>query len=174
MDIKVKILLISLIILAVYLLFFDNSIYQKNGILYLFRNRLDRIWLESDSSLGDGRGYNRIFEIGSNLLWGMGEGGYYRFDTMSGHETHSSYVAIFVSYGIFGFLLWIKTIAGLLFTYNRNKLLSFCLFSGIFLYWITHQGLRNTVFWLLIATYMLRCNYSWDVAPDEQYHRIDY
>ena len=56
---------------------------------------------ENDTALGTGRGYNRIFEM-DHFVFGMGEGGYDRFSSLNGMEAHSSYVTLFVSYGVVG------------------------------------------------------------------------
>jgi hypothetical protein len=152
---KVKVFLFIILVFIIYMLLFDNTLYLKNPTLYAIRNRMDRIWIENDSSFADGRGYRRVLETGIHFLWGTGEGAYQRFVTMPGAEIHSSYMSVLVSYGVIGFLLLTKIITGMLFMDKYNKLVSVCLFSGVFLYWFTHQGLRNTIFWVLISVYML-------------------
>lgn len=103
---------------------------------------------ESDSNLGSGRGYNRMFEMNQHILWGMGEGAYDRFQTMNSNEIHSTIASIYVSYGAIGFMLWLFAMVKLLFRRN-NWFLMLLSFSGIFLYWITHNGIRNTIVWMI-------------------------
>ena len=103
---------------------------------------------ENDSNLGNGRGYNRAFEMGANFLWGMGEGAYERFQIMNGNEIHSTIVSIYVSYGLIGLFLWGIAVLKLLLQ-EKYILYSFLCFSGIFLYWLTHNGVRNTIVWMV-------------------------
>ena len=147
----IKIAFLAMIAIFVYILFFsESSFVLSNRTLFFVRRRMLSMTTESDSSLGESRGYNRIFELGANFLWGMGEGFYSRFTTMSGLEAHSSYVTLIVSYGLFGFFRYV-----LLFwrfisyrPFLRNNLI---IMSGIMLYGITHNGLRNTLLWILLA-----------------------
>jgi hypothetical protein len=155
MNAKVKIFLLIILIFVIYILLFDNTLYLKNPTLHLLRNRIDSMLLENDSSFADGRGYRRLFETGIHFLWGTGEGAFHRFVTMPGAEIHSSYMTVLVSYGLIGSILYIKTITGMLFMGKYGKIASLCLFSGVFLYWFTHQGLRNSIFWILLSAYML-------------------
>ena len=127
----------------------------KDNINIYISSTVNRIIAKADesSNLGDSRGYNRIVEIGNDVFFGYGEGAFYRFTTMKGNETHSSYATIIVSYGIFGSILY------LIFFYkiNNEKISNiysfFLIFSGILFYWISHNGLRNSLFWILIMLY---------------------
>ena len=139
---------------ALYLLFFsDSSIVLNNSTLYSLRMRMLGIAQENDSNLGTGRGYDRIFEMGYNFLWGMGEGGFYRFGIMRGYETHSTYASILVSYGIIGLFgyayLFLRVICR---KASFHKLLAL---SGILLYWVSHNGIRNSIMWMLFIILIL-------------------
>ena len=109
---------------------------------------------ERDSALGTGRGYDRIREMGIHFLWGMGEGAYGRFQTMSGREVHSTFASLLVSYGLFGLLgylvLFFKG-----FVNKRSLLRNLSIMSGIFLYQLSHNGIRNTLLWLVIVLLLL-------------------
>ena len=147
-----QISLIIILCIFTYLLFFsDSSIILNNRLLLTLRKRILNIRNENDSTLGSGRGYSRVFEMGIHFLWGMGEGAYSRFISLPGKEVHSTYVNIFVSYGLLGMLayLWIflKPLMD-----GKNTKRNLACFSGIYLYFIAHNGVRNTLVWFIIAT----------------------
>lgn len=147
----VQIALLILIILLLYILFFSNSsLIQSNQILSFVRHRMLSVAEENDSALGTSRGYNRIWELGTNFLWGMGEGDYFRFATMNGLEAHSSYVTQIVSYGLLGMIGYTLLIWKFI-SYRpciRNNLI---ILSGIIAYGVTHNGLRYTLLWILLT-----------------------
>lgn len=143
-------LIIGLCVMVWLFLYGNISIITDNTRLLFIRNRIIGMNTENDSSLGTGRGYDRIYEMGNNLLWGIGEGAYNRFITMRGKEIHSTYATLFVSYGVIGFLsyaLVFKLCLGKKRIFIKNLLY----ISGVALYAITHNGLRNTLLWILLA-----------------------
>ena len=149
-------LILQMAVLAVfavllYVLFFsDNQIVLSNRTLFFLRRRMLALSTENDSALSTGRGYDRIFEMNGNFLWGMGEGGYDRFTSLNGNEAHSTYVTLLVSYGLFGFLGYIFLFAKMSF---KRKVLkdNMILLSGVLIYSVSHNGLRNSLLWLLLA-----------------------
>lgn len=147
----VQIILLALMAIMLYILFFSNSnLALSNRTLLFVRRRMLAMTTENDSALGASRGYDRIWELGSNFLWGMGEGYYQRFTTLSGLEAHSNYVTLIVSYGVFGILgyallLW-KFIS-----YRPCLKNNLIIISGVMIYGITHNGLRNTLLWILLT-----------------------
>jgi len=97
-----------------------------------------------------GRGYDRIARFPQYLVFGAGEGGYARFssDLFRELELHSGIGTILFCYGIiglilFGWFLW-GVIAGAP-LYNAAYALM------PVLYGLTHQNLRFTSFWILLA-----------------------
>ena len=128
-------------------LYSDSYIVTTNRRLSFMRDRLLNMQSENDSNLGSGRGYNRIAEIGLSAVWGVGEGAYERFETLRGLEVHSSYATMVVCYGYIGlFLLYLFVLKCIKF--KGQLLKNLILSSGILLYWITHNGLRNTIMWI--------------------------
>ena len=106
--------------------------------------------MENDSSLSTGRGYSRVWEIGYHFLWGKGEGAYYRFQIMTGLEVHSTFVNILVSYGLIGFAAYVYLIMKPM-LHKGETVRNLACFSGLFLYFFTHNGIRNTLLWILLA-----------------------
>ena len=161
-GIKVKIIQLIAILLAFSLaysvLFSDNPIFSGNQRIAFLRYRLSGMDNEDDSDLASGRGYNRIFEMGIHFLWGMGEGAYYRFKTMYGAEAHSTYASIIVSYGLIGSILFLYIFYNIL--RGKTRLITIknvMVMSGVALYGISHNGIRNTLLWIFFALMML-CN----------------
>ena len=140
---------------AIYLFFFsDNKIVLSNPTIYFMRRRMLLMGTENDTALGTGRGYDRIFEIGFHFLWGMGEGANYRFNTMTGMEAHSSYVTLLVCYGLIGLFGYGKLLINCI-IHRGYTVRNLFVFSGILFYGVSHNGLRNTLVWMLLALLLM-------------------
>lgn len=141
---------------TIYLVFFSSSeLVLNNNILFKVRIRIVNMMDEPDSSLGEGRGYNRVLEMGQHILYGMGEGNFTRFHSLSGGEVHSLYVNFFVSYGIIGMIILIALVFRC-FSYGKTFWNDLILFSGILLFGITHNCIRNTLIWILLAIMLVK------------------
>lgn len=125
----------------------------------LFENLIDRLdsFGQSDDSFA-GRGYDRIVNHMEYLILGAGEGAYERFNSLNaGNELHSSIGTLLFSYGFFGSLLF----AGFLYSiFARARGVIVVSFIPLLLYSITHQGLRFTTLWILLAVAMCFINAS--------------
>ncbi len=136
------------------LAFIGNYFITKTDIgvmLYNYAfNRFSTIGESRDDSI-EGRGYDRMLNDPEYMILGAGEGGYYRFDTLlySG-EIHSSFGTILFCYGIFGFSLFIFFLWRV---FRNSSWLDFVYFLPVVVYSITHQGLRATPFWVLLASF---------------------
>jgi hypothetical protein len=112
------------------------------------------------------RGYDRLWKHPEYLIVGSGEGAYERFhdSTIIGsHEMHSSFGTMIFCYGIvgFGLFLWF-TWASLRGVGLRIWL---CLMPA-FAFGFTHQALRTTLFWVLLAMAMaFQREYHLERAP---------
>jgi hypothetical protein len=117
--------------------------------------RLGDIGGAADDNLA-GRGYDRIWNHAHYLFFGAGEGAYQRFNTMLDGELHSSWGTLLFAYGLVGcgfaalMLYAIVKRAGV----GQLKYL-----LPVFLYGLTHQGLRATGLWILLA-YVLLASYG--------------
>lgn len=153
--------IVAFFVLVYAVLYSDWGIISNNQTIITMRYRMLTMFSENDSALGSGRGYDRLKEIGLNIVFGVGEGKYQRFTTMTGYETHSSYAALVVSYGLVGFFLYaVIIIKALKRNIQRYRHFIFC--SGIFLYCVTHNGIRHTLLWVLIVVMMIWQDYSGD------------
>ena len=143
-------------VFVIYLIFYSNNkVITSNYAVSLLRRRMRNIASESDSNLGSGRGYERIREIGVNVLWGVGEGANSRFITLSQKEVHSTYASLFVSYGLIGFVGFM-ILFGMAVVSRKETIRNLALCSGVLLYQMAHNGIRNTVVWLLLAVLLLQ------------------
>ena len=131
-------------------LFSDLALFFNSPILLQLKTRMIGISTENDSSLMTGRGYARVYEMGINYLWGMGEGAYERFETLKRFEVHSTYINLFVSYGVIVFAGYIKLFAQAIKCHYRT-FRNIAYMSGLFFYFLTHNGIRNTLLWILLA-----------------------
>ncbi len=131
------------VFLAIYLLTDIN-----HPIAHRLDSRIGTFGTQNDDNL-IGRAYDRIWENPEYLILGAGEGLSKRF-TEGGveKEIHSSLGSILFSYGLIGFILFLFFIY-LIYKYSTIKYFIFLLPS--FVYGTTHQGLRFTFFWILLA-----------------------
>ncbi|MDQ3339373.1 MAG: hypothetical protein M4D80_29770 [Myxococcota bacterium] len=110
-----------------------------------------RISTDHQLSHAQERGYDRIFQHPEHLLVGAGEGWYIRYKETSAigtHEIHSSAGTLLFCYGIVGFGLFLA------FTWQVARGASIrrmLLLLPPFAFGLTHQGLRFTLFWVVLA-----------------------
>ncbi len=92
------------------------------------------------------RGYARIWRHPEYIPFGAGEGAYHRFETLRGHELHSTFGNVLMSYGIVGSLL----LASVFWTLGRRVgWFNLLYLVPVWLFGLTHNGIRHTEFWLL-------------------------
>jgi hypothetical protein len=120
---------------------FDAFVDSDNQAL----RRLGRIGMDNDDNL-ESRGYALIVNPDARILFGYGEGYYKR---LYGHEIHSTLANVLTSYGVVGF--WIFSLFILSILQHRLISLHACLLGLVFAYGLTHNGFRNTLFWVFLA-----------------------
>ncbi|NDI34868.1 O-antigen ligase family protein [Chengkuizengella sediminis] len=143
-------LLISFIL--TFFIYYDSSLITDSKIYYGLNKRVVGKDINSIEEVST-RGYDRIFIHPQYLIFGAGEGGFWRFNSYK--EFHSTLGNIFLSYGLVGFLIFTFIIINA-FKYNRWR--EFYLFVGIMVYGLTHNGIRNTLMWIFIA--LIACDLS--------------
>jgi hypothetical protein len=115
------------------------------------RSRIDT---DESASFFEERGYDRIVENKEYWFFGAGEGGYRRFKETSvigAHELHSSAGTIFFCYGILGTLLFMAFAWRVI---ERGRARYVLMLLPAAAYGLTHQGLRFTLFWVLLAIFV--------------------
>lgn len=124
--------------------FFVDTEFGKNIV-----HRLNDIGQASDDN-AEGRGYDRIIKYPEYLSFGAGEGAPHEFIVKNDipPELHSSLGTALFSYGIIGFSM----ICGLFyFVTIRSLYTNLVVLLPLFSYSLTHQGLRSTFFWIIVA-----------------------
>lgn len=146
---KPKLLLILLLGIAPVYLVLDNSMLAER-----VSGRLQSIGEQQDDSL-EARGFPRLVEYPEYIAIGAGEGALFRFDESDDsdpdaqiHEIHSTFLTILFSYGLIGAGAFAAAIWRL---YRLSSHGSFVYLIPPFFYGLTHQGLRFSFLWLLLA-----------------------
>ncbi|APE32111.1 hypothetical protein BOX17_14820 [Halomonas aestuarii] len=94
------------------------------------------------------RKYQRMVEFPAYNLLGAGEGNTDRFRPYHGNEIHSSFGTMLFSYGVPGLALFLSTLVTVVWRAPPHVWLAL---SGPLLYSVTHNGLRTTLFWLMLV-----------------------
>ena len=118
---------------------------KEDNFISRIDKRLNDVGNANDDNL-EGRNYDRIWKYPEYLIIGAGEGTIeQRFD--KDNEIHSTIGTIIFSYGFFGTLLFLLFV----FSYIRDNKYSFLIYLlPLFLYSITHMGLRSKTFWIIL------------------------
>jgi len=108
--------------------------------------RIDNIGQERDDS-AEGRGYDRLLRYPHYMIFGAGEGAFYRFG-IGAQEIHSGIATLLFSYGVtgflfFGFFIWA--------VFNNLPKQYYLILGLIFLFGIPHQNIRFTYFWIFLG-----------------------
>lgn len=99
-------------------------------------------------SVSEERNYDRIIEFPQYTLLGAGEAHLERFYPYDVNEIHSSFGNLIFSYGIPGLLLFV--LLSYIVLRRAPTPIWFVLF-GLYVYSVTHMGLRTTSFWIFFA-----------------------
>lgn len=94
------------------------------------------------------RGYDRFWLHPEYIFFGAGEGKYDRFDSWHSLEIHSGFGTVLFSYGIFGLILFSNFIFKVI---SNNLFSNILLLLPVIIYNATHQGLRFSLLWALLA-----------------------
>lgn len=140
----IVLLFISILLMVVY-----PVVDEEMSLLSNLERRIGSLGQGADDSLA-GRGYDRIINHPQYLLFGAGEGSYKRFESILPGELHSGLGTIFFSYGLVGFILFLKVLYGLFKPLHKNC--SYILYTlPVFFYSLAHQSFRWPLFWMLMA-----------------------
>jgi hypothetical protein len=140
-----KNLLIAGSVAAVLLLTF--SLAPEGSGLSLDERVLKRLESGGKEESMEMRGYDRMANHPEYLLFGAGEGAYYRFQSVWPRELHSSYGTLLFCYGLVGTLLFGYGV-GLVCHLNLRWVWAL---TPVFLFGLVHQGLRFSTFWIVLA-----------------------
>ncbi|MCC3145667.1 hypothetical protein LJ207_10065 [Halanaerobium sp. Z-7514] len=142
----------SFISIALILIILISGLYYFN--IGPSQNVFDRVYRristvgQSDDDNLAGRGYDRFIVHPEYVFLGAGERPGRDFDVTLGSEFHSGWGVILFSYGLPGFFM---VALFFIFIFQEVGLKSFSYLIPTAFYGLTHQHLRFTLFWLLIA-----------------------
>lgn len=152
----VKVLFLALAFVGTTAALADTALIERflsQGVPGKIAERLSDIGGQADDTLA-GRGYDRIWRYPEHLVFGAGEGAHWRFSLsrvnpqLDQLELHSTLGTVLFSYGIVGFALFLALLAVVF----RRAPLAHALYSlPIWMYGMTHQGLRDTMLWVFLA-----------------------
>jgi len=151
-KLKLKSLIFILIVVMSVPVFLQTDFMAKN--IESIQRRGER-HLNTNITEAEIRGYDRFWIHPEYIFYGAGEGMNKRFDSYHQMEMHSGFGTVLFSYGILGFSFFI------LFFYQviKKRLLFYLLvLTPVLIYNLTHQGLRTTLFWALLASIYLISN----------------
>jgi hypothetical protein len=105
-------------------------------------------------SFAEERGYDRLWKYPEYLALGAGEGEYSRFmkEGEARREIHSSLASVLFGYGIVGLALFGLYFVRVLRGASRRNIM---MMVPALLYTIAHQGLRFTMFWVMLAVFVV-------------------
>lgn len=166
----------GLVVLSIYMIYREVKKVNRNSIIIIgisffvlpvlwntdfVQSKIDLIERRNQRHEGSSineyqiRGYDRILLNPEYIFFGAGEGKNDRFVSHHQLEIHSAFGTLLFSYGILGLLLFLQLlyIAG-----RKRPFLSTMLLFPILLYNFTHNGLRSSLLWAIIASLYLTTN----------------
>lgn len=124
----------------------SSSLQGESVMIMRLNEKLRAVQTEGISALFDNRGIDKAFTESKYLLYGAGEGHYWRFPD-SPYEVHATFISILFCYGIIPFLIVCRWIWGNI-KYTSKTLIPVYLALFIESFTLVHQ--RQPVFWMLI------------------------
>lgn len=149
---RLRTMIVAILVLAVLAL-------TPNPFSHALQRAEDRI--ENDESHGmiEERGYDRVLKHREYWVFGAGEGDYVRFvddaSVIGSHELHSSAATLLFSYGFIGVFLFA---AFMWLALRGGSARSLLVVGSGFAYGMVHQGIRFTLFWVMIGMAMAICH----------------
>jgi hypothetical protein len=109
-----------------------------------------RMEQRKDEDVLETRGYDRLWNYKEYVLVGAGEGDFERFtdNPEKSKEIHSSAATVLFCYGIVGSVLFLLFVAQVMRAVPWRSLL---ILVPILSYTVTHQGLRFSILWVVLA-----------------------
>jgi hypothetical protein len=141
---RIFVFTLMLILLTAYI-YHTSTIIQDNSFYQSLDQRLSQTRDKIETS-SEGRGYDRITGHPEYWLFGAGEGVNERFGYNM--ELHSTLGNIQLSYGVIGTLLFLGF---LLIALKRNRFNMWYGIMAIMLYGFSHNGIRNSLLWILLG-----------------------
>jgi hypothetical protein len=116
-------------------------------VMHNLQSRMDRAPTKVESMYEE-RKFDRLVHFPEYAILGAGEGERQRFAPYHRNEIHSSYINMLFAYGIPGLGLFLLVIFTAL---RRAPVYVWVGLAGPLFYSVTHNGLRSTLFWLVLV-----------------------
>ncbi|MCE9662760.1 hypothetical protein LY622_04840 [Halomonas sp. M5N1S17] len=116
-------------------------------VMHNLQSRMDRAPTKVESMYEE-RKFDRLVHFPEYAILGAGEGERQRFVPYHRNEIHSSYINMLFAYGIPGLGLFLVVIFTAL---RRAPAYVWVGLAGPLFYSVTHNGLRSTLFWLVLV-----------------------
>ncbi|WP_416137941.1 hypothetical protein ACM26W_15860 [Halomonas sp. HK25] len=139
-----RLLLVVPLLLVVVMLV---NLHSEGQIAHNLQSRMDRAPTKVEGMYEERR-FDRLSQFPEYAILGAGEGERRRFIPYHRNEIHSSFVNMLFAYGVPGLGLFLLVIFAAL---SRTPLYVWVGVSGPLFYSVTHNGLRSTLFWLVLA-----------------------
>ncbi|QTP57378.1 hypothetical protein HNO53_00765 [Billgrantia antri] len=136
-------LLVPLILVAVLV----ANLHSEGQVQRNLQARLDRASTKVENMVEERR-FDRLTHFPEYAILGAAEGERQRFAPYDGNEIHSSFVGMLFAYGIPGLGL---LLAILFMALRRAPFYAWMGMAGPLVYSLSHNGLRTTLFWLVLA-----------------------
>lgn len=133
------------IIVAVY--FLGNSSFVESKLASI--EERDQRSVNKRVSFWEERAYDRFYLYPEKVLYGAGDGLFTRFKSYHQLEMHSGFGTVLFSYGFLGFILFAIFMRTVL---SKALFMNLLLLTPVFLYNLSHQGFRDSLFWMLLAS----------------------
>lgn len=144
--------IVCLMIILIGLLIINNktNFFEKSLMIKGLQTRSATVESKT-SGIVTQRGYDRLIKYPEYWIFGAGEGAYLqRFGIHM--EFHSLLGNIQVSYGIIGLLLFLRL---LFLSAKKNGFRDWYILLSILVYGITHNGVRNSLLWVLLSLMLI-------------------
>lgn len=143
---KKFIIILGIMIIFIYFVKNHTTFFENSKMVIGLKTRFNTLERKTANIVTE-RGYNRITKYPKYWIFGAGEGAY-RLRFGSRLEFHSLFGNIQVSYGLVGSLLFLKILYD---TVRKEISKKMCVLLPIFIYGVTHNGVRSGLFWILLS-----------------------
>ena len=145
---------------------------MKSEVITALHQRISGIAEVHQDDDMERRGYGRLIDSAHYLAFGAGEGAYERLSNERyNKEFHSTLGNILMSYGVvglafFGLMLYV--------VFERSSWPNWAYLLAIMVYGITHMGLRDLLFWVLLALVFAQGRLAEQETTDPAGSRLPY
>lgn len=143
----IKNILLKILFLTIFIIVSNFFIIGTDEIKFIS----DRFLEMKVGEQADIRGYTALIKYPEYLIFGGGQGEYFRFSSTN-HEIHSTWAGILFYYGILGLILFLFLLKQI---FTKISIPEKLIFLAPLMYGFSTYGIRTIIFWYFIAFYVL-------------------